>query len=795
MRDMIFLAVFLALCVCAGGTARAARASLDVAVFPGADRVERDEDISSRPRVIRISAAANEYEPFQVAVQATGGPVRNIKVEVTDLRMRNSRNRIDDIALHRIHYLYVLQTSGGYAFLKKIEYPGPVLPFNHPDGRPYAAPFDNTRIGSPAKPWRKAKDGPGFVFTSGAYKGSGDRSYVVQIQKTGNAGLATFRWSDSWQGGLDSGARVAAWNAENVRVPTFGKKQRGVPVKLNDGVEVVFNRGAKKDGPDFVSGHTYHFRVYEQMNEVIWGDVRVPPGTPPGLYEGKLTVAAQGHPRIEIPIELTVWSFELPKDRTIIGAYHGGMGGGYFAGRPKDMNWRYELLCHNHRVDPQRIPGAGVGGWNNLEGKWDWSKFDAEVSKRLDGSAFPDGAGLKGFVFGLYGPGSGWHWDFYAKKKVENVEIMGRRFAAHLKKKGWLDKTYLYCSDEPYPGDDPNIVRDIKAFLKGDPDWKGQFMCTTAPNPDRGLLGYVDVWCIKPHWWVKPEAWSQVRENKDKIWCYMANSPHSPYYTYHIDTLKGYEPRIAKWAAWKLGAEAFLYWAMSLNPVHPNPWVTAMSDYGVTGDGTFIYAGARNGPSCNDNATPLPPYEGPIADFRVKQIREGMEDWEYLNMYEKKKGRTEGIRIAWLVHKREGLSYGSYPGEEALDNHWTQDSAKIYEAREMLAKELMGIKESSPFKVSKPFLKLWLQGRGHREKAFVAIVDQETGRELMRSHGEADGRFRPVAVPVDKYTGRTLMVRVVSRDPDGKYEVEIKRLGLSDDDNFSSPPAKTPKEN
>jgi hypothetical protein len=804
---------------------------LTVGVVPATHRVERDESIADRPREIHISAAANEYEPFQVVVQASGGPIRNIDATFTPLRCRENGHILRDIELFRIYYLYVLQTSGGYGFLKRIEYPGPMLPFEDPYGPPpgasgaeanatepasgldrlnmpslaerrrrmlagrslkarstapassakktypYAAPFDNSRIGSPAKPYRNAADGPAFLFVSGAYTGTGDHGYVVQIEKTGNAGETTFRWSDSWQGGLDGAARATAWNAENVPIPPFNANQRTPDIPLNNGVSIYFNAGKKEGISDFFERHTYHFRVYDKMNEVIWGDVHIPPETPPGLYEGTLKITADDVAPVDIPIQLTVWDFELPRKRSIISAFHGSLSGGYFAGNPRDMGDRYEQLAHKHRIDPQRIPGASIGNVQNVHEEWDWSAFDKAVAPRFDGSYFPDGAALAGSILPNYGPGNEWSWSFYAKKSTENLEKMGERVAAHLKEKGWFDKFYFYCNDEPYPGDDPAIRRDVQAILKGDPGWRGKFMCTTAPNPNRGLIGFVDVWCIKPHWGLRHD----VRANGDKVWCYMANSPYSPVYTYHIDTLKGYEPRVAKWAAWKLGSEAFLYWAMALNPVHPNPWVTAMTEYEAVGDGTFVYAGARNGPVCNDNATPLRPYEGPLVDFRVKQIREGMEDWEYLILLEKRKGRSAAMKIAYMIHKRDGLGYGRYPGEAALDDHWTQDPEAFYRAREKIAAELSPIRETAPFDVSKPYLKLWLKGKGHPERAYIAIVDHATGREITRSSGEGDGQFKPVALPVDKLMGRKLVVRLVNRDNTGEFSVGIDRLTLSDD--------------
>jgi hypothetical protein len=55
----------------------------------------------------------------------------------------------------------------------------------------------------------------------------------------------------------------------------------------------------------------------------VWITVRVPPKTPAGLYRGRLTVAAEGVPGIEWPVEVDVadWSLPDPRDFTT----HAGM--------------------------------------------------------------------------------------------------------------------------------------------------------------------------------------------------------------------------------------------------------------------------------------------------------------------------------------------------------------------------------------------------------------------------------------------------------------------------------------
>jgi hypothetical protein len=661
--------------------------AIRVGVAPATKRVWRNETITNWPREIRLSAARNESEPFQVAVQAGAGNLRGINAAVTDLVGTNPAQVIParDIELFREYFLFVIQPSGYFEWMPVAEYPGPMLPFNDPyatNRAPYGAPFDNLRIGSPAKPFRDVVEaGPGSVFPCGEYTGRTDRRYVIQIEKGGKAGEATFRWSDSWIGGLDGAVKVERWNGAQALIPAFQPGGRTPPVPLNDGVAVQFaygQRGPKQN--DFEAGHTYHFNCYAAMNEVIWGDIRVRPETPPGEYRGTLTISAQDRREQRLPIVLTVRNFMLPRTNSVATAFAWPMGAGSFSNAPQ-IGKLYELLRHQHKLDDQKIPGAAVGGG---PGHYDWSAFDKVAPAFLDGSYYPDGVPQNRFHLGLYGCGNDWQFQGMAGGDTNRLAAIARELAAHLKEKGWMDRVYVYCHDEPVERHYPAIIRDIQAFRQGDPAWAGKFMVTAHPDAAPVMIPWIDIWCPIYSRPIKPETYRQLAERGSKLWAYTCCAPHSPVATYHVDTIKGYEPRIIKWACWKMKAEGFLYWAMCLDRVYPNPWLTAMTGWRANGDGTFFFAGARNGPGISDNATPLRPIMGPLADFRIKQVREGLEDWEYLLLCEKIMGREFVEQIVAEVY-REAPKEGRPLTEAELERYWTQDDTRIYTAREKLA--------------------------------------------------------------------------------------------------------------
>lgn len=729
--------------------ARAAPAGkMSVWPAPGADRITRTQEVSGAI-AIKLAAAGNEYETFQVVVRAEDGAVKGINASVSDLVCKKTGARIarESVKLFREYYLYVLQVSGGYAWLPRIEYPDPLLPFDDPyseKGEPYGAPFDNTRIGSAAKPFRTdAQAGPAGLFAEGCYTGNKDRDYVIQIETNGNAGATTFRWSDNRTEGLDKGVKVKQWNKEGVLIPRFEENKRTLPVPLNDGVAVRFCYGkpANTNQPEFVAGHTFHFRTYKAMNEVIWGEVQVKAGTPAGFYEGTVTVTAEGGNPVAIPIEMTVWPFSLPQERTIATGFAGGMAipGSTNAG------WLYELMLHEHRMDIQQIPaGDGASPFAAMDKEYKWKQYDAAVGGRLDGSIYPDGVGMKMFCASAHVPGNPWAWDTFLSKNPEQLKRYARELAAHLKAKGWFNRVYVYCDDEPWGERDTNIARDIGFYLEGDPGWRGKFMVTHHPAVFDSVMGrQIDIWCMKYNAGLDRKTKRYLREKKKTIWTYTANTPNSPHPTFHIDTIRGYEPRVTMWASWLLSSEGFIYWAMHLGGAFPNPWFTAMNTYEACGDAMFVYAGARG-----DNTTPLRPIMGPLSSFRVKQIREGFEDWELLRLAEKTRGRGLVKEIARdKVYRDAGPGYGTYCTPEELHRSWTQKGGEdLAAARELLAAAIMQGGEAQSQTMLRPDLSAQLL-----EYAFKAqVAALWTDLEMDTTDNLAVGVGQPIRLELPK---------------------------------------------
>jgi hypothetical protein len=124
--------------------------------------------------------------------------------------------------------------------------------------------------------------------------------------------------------------------------------------------------------------------------------------------------------------------------------------------------------------------------------------------------------------------------------------------------------------------------------------------------------------------------------------------------------------RIAEWLAFKYGIEGELYYATTEAYTRTaDPW-TDLYVAGGNGDGTLFYPGQ---PERIGGATHIP-----IESIRLKLIREGMEDYEYLALLA---ARGQG---AFARQSLDRLAAAPY--------HWDPHPQNLYAVRRSLGEKL-----------------------------------------------------------------------------------------------------------
>ncbi|MBD3316955.1 MAG: DUF4091 domain-containing protein, partial [Chitinivibrionales bacterium] len=185
-------------------------------------------------------------------------------------------------------------------------------------------------------------------------------------------------------------------------------------------------------------------------------------------------------------------------------------------------------------------------------------------------------------------------------------------------------------------------------------------LLNTTLNPPQN--SYFDIWAVTftridgRHWdgshtYTRPEYDADI-ENGAQLWWYnscmshgcgtVGSSNHEGYPQYGVEYPAMYT-RMFPWLAFKNRIQGEMYWAATFSYAE-DPWQSLwMSSYGGYGDGTFFYPGVPNtgeaGLPAGGRGANTPSIGGthhiPIESIRLKLIREGYEDFEYLHLLDK----------------------------------------------------------------------------------------------------------------------------------------------------------------
>jgi hypothetical protein len=385
---------------------------------------------------------------------------------------------------------------------------------------------------------------------------------------------------------------------------------------------------AKKEGAPF--------DVVAGKNEVVWCDVFIPEETNPGEYRGKLNTGGE-----TLTVSLKVWNFTIPSVNHFpqFAQFSPEYIATAFARPQRDLAQmqpiveQYFQIAHDHRMVLAE----------------EWYDDEATLKKRgyygcATGEAFkgPFGAGF-GFEVIPIGADSG-----------------PKEFPL-LQKQGWLNRAFVMTGDEPNDAASYQEVLSKGKAAKSATGGKLRTFITEQYEPSNAswpkLDEGIDIFCSSL---IKPADIAAIDAKGKACWTY-----NSAYAGSCATDAPGVASRTNAWAGYVSGSRAWYFWdaiyvvdrQMAQNQRFkgkgrpwrddPKPYLTdvwtntltldeskkpvsaAGKLYGerdairINGDGNLIYAGGPVG------------IEGPIADFRMKGIRLGAQDFEYLYLLDK----------------------------------------------------------------------------------------------------------------------------------------------------------------
>lgn len=406
-------------------------------------------------------------------------------------------------------------------------------------------------------------------------------------------------------------------------------------------------------GPVTVRGHSMYgvpFEVFRGQNQPIWVDVHVPKDTPAGVYEGTFRVSARGRLPAQIPVSLTVWDFTLPDGpthRNHFGSFRNVAR--YFdvqrgSERFKQIEMRYCRAMAEHRLNPpiphHLLPEVNDDG--SLTIVPERHEALSEFLATLDVTDFE----IPRAPFGrLRTSAVGPDYKRIPPAEKERAQRYYRQYYAYLKANGWADRAYVYLWDEPNLRENYEQVLVLgKLVHEAVPELQCLVVEQTYPQdptwPD--IDPAVDIWC--PLWsFIEPKSISEKIAGGDEVWSYTALAQRAPRYHPQYERVAGLDPpywhidqplivyRVPTWINRRYGITGLLYWTTVTRVLDPwnNPAFSHSRHY--NGGGYLFYPGVPCG------------IDGPVASMRLKNLRDGMEDYEYFALLGKASGQ-EAVR-------------------------------------------------------------------------------------------------------------------------------------------------------
>jgi hypothetical protein len=384
---------------------------------------------------------------------------------------------------------------------------------------------------------------------------------------------------------------------------------------------VPFNATGKSTTP---------FSIDSNALQAVWFDVYIPSNAPAGVYRGAIEVREGGRDVAQVPVCLRVFSFNLPDESRFhtmiylsdedIMLRHSTRN----ESELKTLRARYDRLAHRHRVEfvgPYTLP------------------VPQEREDLVTGAAFTAARGYEG-------PGSGHGYrilpaNFYGSGVFNghpfvwvSTQAWGRAdaFMSWAKRVAPDAISFLYVIDEPDRSQFP-YIRQLGRKLHSNSGIGGKLSMFVTTEPDDVLGDSVDIWCPTSQLLNLAEKRRQEGFGR-RVWYY---NGHRPYSGTQLTDAPAVDCRVPAWACWRYGIQMWYYW-------HANHWrhnfetaranqdqnvwvdpVTFGEATGVNGDGVLVYAGQDAMFPAESRGIP-----GPVASIRLKNIRRGMQDYEYL---------------------------------------------------------------------------------------------------------------------------------------------------------------------
>lgn len=403
------------------------------------------------------------------------------------------------------------------------------------------------------------------------------------------------------------------------------------------------SQGAKGAWPDAILPITAPMGP-PGMPTVLYVEFCAPASQEPGTYQGNLRARLNAKDQVSVPFTVEVQPFVLPPTSSLptsfgISGLSVARGHGLKTSSPeaRALLREYARVLLEHRVSAHGMSMEPPPvRFEDGRAVIDWREYDAEMGPFLDGSLLPSGARFT-------------TTDLRDNKKASTEEekvAYYRAFAEHFRQKGWRADLFFYAKDEPKPQDVPLVLAQARRIHEAG----GSRVLITTPLEGK-LPSVADILaptlncffprpgpatCRSVH--TVAETRKRLRPGT-QVWWYQSCNSHGCNGGSSLEAAQ--ERAYSGWASYMVDHSAMLNRAMGalafVNGVDgelyfdtvfayntkKDPW-NDLFEFGGNGDGTLFYPGtpARLGGSRHQ----------PVTSLRLKHLRDGLEDFEYLRL-------------------------------------------------------------------------------------------------------------------------------------------------------------------
>jgi hypothetical protein len=352
------------------------------------------------------------------------------------------------------------------------------------------------------------------------------------------------------------------------------------------------------------------YKFKKNIVQPLWFTVNVPHNTNAGLYKGQITLKFSDDKKLNVPVALKIWNFSLPEK------YPYRAFGTIGWSSPKAQRMDYIAKMADYHISGNLLPGDSRSKMKLFDGKQVHLEEFIERAKTAVQKYNSNAIQLPNTYLGNCAWRPGKRVSFRnmdpTTKEFENAYRTYLVECSKLIRKNGLQKEiFLKVWDEVPVQAYATFKRAVAIVRQADPDFKIE----VVGAPDKIIVENADIICpgAFASWWgEKADKVVQKYSNQGKeFWVYLN---HMAFRTDQEAVIT----RLVPWMCWSRGLSGYYQWGMDAG------W---KGDFDQNGHTWLFYPSKKN----------------PVPSVRLEYFRDGIEDYTYFKLLEKRSNAKNAL--------------------------------------------------------------------------------------------------------------------------------------------------------